>query len=86
MAPAMKIVPFETSNSHRLKWIRLHKEIRKASLIKRIESLLLENLVGKKILTSKEKNDNKRISSLTGTKSQIRQYFFFRKPAEFITN
>ena len=41
---------------------------------------------GKKILTSKEKNNNKRISSLTGTKSQIRQYFFFRKPAEFITN
>ena len=41
--------------------------------------------VGKKILTSKEKNNNKRISSLTGTKSQIRQYFFFRKPAEFIT-
>ena len=42
--------------------------------------------VGKKILTSKEKNNNKRISSLTGTKSQIRQYFFFQKPAEFITN
>ena len=41
--------------------------------------------VGKKILTSKEKNNNKRISSLTGTKNQIRQYFFFRKPAEFIT-
>ena len=33
--------------------------------------------VGKKILTSKERNNNKRISSLTGTKSQIRQYFFF---------
>ena len=41
--------------------------------------------VGKKILTSKEKNNNKRISSLTGTNSQIRQYFFFRKPAEFMT-
>ena len=41
--------------------------------------------VGIKILTSKEKNINKRISSLKGTKSQIRQRFFFRKPAEFIT-
>ena len=35
--------------------------------------------VGKKILTSKEKNNNKRISSLTGTKSQIRQCFFLSK-------
>ena len=41
--------------------------------------------VGKKILTSKEKNNNKRISSLKGTKSQIRQHFFFVKPTEFIT-
>ena len=56
MAPAKKIVPFETSNSHCLKWIRLHKEIRKASLIKRIESLLLENLMlGKKFLPAKKK-------------------------------
>ena len=35
--------------------------------------------VGKKILTSKEKSNNKRISSLKGTKSQIRQHFFFSK-------
>ena len=49
MAQAQKIVPYETSNSHHLKWIRLHEEIRKASLIKRIESLVLENLMlGKK--------------------------------------
>ena len=33
--------------------------------------------VGKKILTSKAKNNNERMSSLKGTKSQIRQRFFF---------